>query len=100
MYAPHRSFPPIATAPSSLPRDGAAALDEWRCAMEALRELEYQLARARKRGNRELMLRLRGEVQAATLRTDLLLADAVAAARPVSAGSKASRACADRSSAG
>lgn len=97
MYAAHRSFPPIATAPSSLPRDGAAELDEWHCAMEALRELEYQFARARKHGNRELMLRLRGELQAATLRTDLLLADAVAAARMLSPGSTASRACADRS---
>jgi hypothetical protein len=97
MYAAHRSFPPNATAPASSPRGGAAELGQWRCAMEVLRELEYQFARARKRGNRELMLRLRGEVEAATLRSDLLLADAVAAAREFSPGPKAARACAGRS---
>jgi hypothetical protein len=95
MYAAHHSFPPNATPCAN--GAGTAELAEWQCAMEALRELEYQFARARKRGNRELMLRLRGEVQAATLRTDLLLADAVAAARLFSPGPRAARGCADRS---
>jgi hypothetical protein len=65
------------------PRAAAAAreLAQWQCAMEELHELEYQFARARKAGNRDLMLRLRGEVQAVTLRTDLLLARAVADSR-------------------
>jgi hypothetical protein len=97
MYAAHRSFRSTAVAPSSLPREGAAELDEWRCAMEALRELEYQFARARKRGNRDLALRLRGEVEVAALRSDLLLANAVAAARLFSPGPKAAPGCADRS---
>jgi hypothetical protein len=95
MYAAHRSFPPNATPTAD--SAGTAELAEWRCAMEALRELEYQFARARKRGNRELMLRLRGEVETATLRSDLLLAGAVAAARLFSPGAKAARGYADRS---
>jgi hypothetical protein len=60
---------------------GGAEITEWQCAMEQLRELEYQFARARKAGNRDLMLRLRGEVESAALRSDLLLARAVEAAR-------------------
>jgi hypothetical protein len=84
MLAPHRSSAPLATASSAGRAAGAAGapeLGDWQCAMEHLRELEYQFARARKAGNRDLMLRLRSEVQAATLRSDLLLARAVEASR-------------------
>jgi hypothetical protein len=84
MLAPHRSAAPLATASSAGRAAGAGRateLGDWQCAMEHLRELEYQFGRARKAGNRDLMLRLRSEVQAATLRSDLLLARAVEASR-------------------
>jgi hypothetical protein len=59
----------------------ARDMAEWRCAMEELRELEYQFARARQAGHRDLMLSLGSELHAATVRADLLLAQSVATAR-------------------
>ena len=63
------------------PRWGGAEMDEWRCSMLELHELEARFADAGRSGDRELTLKLRAQVDAQAVHSDLLLARAVAAVR-------------------